>query len=129
MVSEVGAPLWHMSGLEFNTFCHVKPSEEFGVAFNSALVGGIVVNRAGKRFFPETLYISHRKIGHPALEINYDTGKYLNLPAFLIFDETTRLKGPVAGRGNFAPIQGARTTARKWRRDGYSRRIRWVNWR
>jgi hypothetical protein len=38
-------------------------------------------------------YIAHRKWQDSALVIDFDSGEYINLPAFMLFDEACRVKG------------------------------------
>jgi succinate dehydrogenase/fumarate reductase flavoprotein subunit len=109
MVSEIGAPLWHITGLEIGVLCHKKPSEKYGVAFDlfTSLQGGFIcVNRSGRRFMLEGQRIAHRKGGVAVLDLDYEKGEYVNWPAFMILDENCRLKGPLwAGRS----VQGKNT--------------------
>jgi succinate dehydrogenase/fumarate reductase flavoprotein subunit len=124
MVSEIGAPLWHVTGLELDGFCHRKPSDEFSVAFDAVTIiqaGFVYVNRSGNRFMPEGISIGHRKSGVAALEMDYEKREYLNMPAFMVFDETCRLKGSIwAGRsvqGKLVKTYAAVHNLYEWSKD------------
>lgn len=103
MALDVGAALWHMVSIEWDCPCIKIPSEIYGCAIQTRVVGSlrpragsyIVVNRYGKRFMNECKPLVHRK---EPLEITYfDHNKleYPNIPFYLIFDEAFRLKGPL----------------------------------
>ncbi|MCS7114063.1 MAG: FAD-binding protein [Nitrososphaerota archaeon] len=103
MVLDVGAALWHMVNVEWDSPCIKIPSEIYGCAVQTRAVGAlrsipgsyIVVNRYGKRFMNECKSLVHRK---EPLEITYfshEQAEYPNIPFYLIFDEAFRVKGPL----------------------------------
>ena len=104
MASEVGATLWHMASLEWGAFCARTPSQKFGTAIGVGLGktmadGSFVfVNRYGKRFMPENTSLMHRKAPLEILFFDHERAEYRNLPAYMVFDETYRSRGPIASR-------------------------------
>ena len=104
MASEVGATLWHMASLEWGAFCARMPSEKFGTAIGVGLGktmadGSFVfVNQYGKRFMPENTSLMHRKAPLEILFFDQESAEYRNLPAYMVFDETYRSRGPIASR-------------------------------
>ncbi len=104
MASEVGASLWHMASLEWGALCAKAPSEKFGTAIGVGLGRTMpdgsfaFVNRYGKRFMPENTSLMHRKAPLEILCFDHERAEYRNLPAYMIFDETYRKRGPIASR-------------------------------
>ncbi len=102
LASEAGATLWHMASIEWGAFCARRPSKEFGMAVGAGLgramaEGSFVfVNRYGKRFMPEDTNLIHRKAPLEVLSFDHERAEYRNLPAYLVFDEMYRRKGPIA---------------------------------
>jgi succinate dehydrogenase/fumarate reductase flavoprotein subunit len=102
MASEVGAALWHIASIEWGAFCARKPSQKFGTAVGAGLgrampEGSFVfVNKYGKRFMPENTSLIHRKAPLEILFFDHERAEYWNLPAYMVFDETYRRRGPVA---------------------------------
>jgi succinate dehydrogenase/fumarate reductase flavoprotein subunit len=93
MAMAVGADLWHMdnvAGPDFN----FKPPEwdfAFGYRIGPGAAGWIVVGKDNKRFVDDKVATKHGKV------LIHDT--YVEcpepLPMHMIFDETTRLAGPL----------------------------------
>ena len=104
LASEARAALWHMASIEWGAFCARRPSKEFGMAVGSGLgrampEGSFVfVNRYGKRFMPEDTNLIHRKAPLEVLSFDHERAEYRNLPAYMVFDETYRRKGPIASK-------------------------------
>ncbi len=102
LASEAGAALWHMASIEWGAFCAREPSKEFGMAVGAGLGRAmpegsfIFVNRYGKRFMPEDTNLIHRKAPLEVLFFDHERAEYRNLPAYMVFDETYRRKGPIA---------------------------------
>jgi len=102
LASEAGAVLWHMASIEWGPFCARKPSQKFGTAIGGGLGRTIpdgsymFVNGYGKRFMAESTSLIHRKAPLEILFFDHESAEYRNLPAYMIFDETYRRKGPVA---------------------------------
>jgi hypothetical protein len=111
MVMEVGAALRHFSSVEWGGFCVKKASIAAG-GTAAALTyktpqfeNAILVNRYGRRFQNEVQIVTgggfptptHDKGQLPVLALDSLHGHYPNLPFYLLFDETKRLAGPIAG--------------------------------
>ena len=102
MASEVGAKLWHMSGVELGMFAPRIPSETFGFGFRleRALRPGsqaIYVNKSGKRFMDEAVLLSHRKDLFQVQVFHQETGDFPNIPLYMIFDDAYRRERPIVG--------------------------------
>ena len=109
MAISCGADLWHFPSLEWSGFCSLEASKATGVAVPLPFFGlygknYIYVNKYGKRFMKDTQWLMHTK--EPISAINFSNGgagmegrpkatEFSNMPPWLVFDETTRLKGPV----------------------------------
>lgn len=93
--------LWHMNSMSARVipkFPNVKPAMMGGTPANHF----ILVDRYGRRFARERPGLFHSFW----LEVCYfDTrlGEYPRIPCYSVFDETARLKGPVA----YGPAKGA----------------------
>jgi succinate dehydrogenase/fumarate reductase flavoprotein subunit len=103
MASSAGAELWHMSNYElWPAACAKAASREFGFGIGSGLgsaipAGGFMfVNKYGRRFMNENKRLMYRKDPFEALTFNHEGAEYSNLPAYMIFDEAYRQKGPIA---------------------------------
>ncbi|MEM2703952.1 MAG: FAD-binding protein [Candidatus Bathyarchaeia archaeon] len=104
MALDVGASLWHMVSIEWDSPCIRVPSELYGCAIQTKVVGAlrsppgsyIVVNKYGQRFMNECKSLVHRKEPLEITYFNHERAEYPNIPFFLIFDESFRLKGPIA---------------------------------
>ncbi|HXZ34507.1 MAG TPA: FAD-dependent oxidoreductase [Thermodesulfobacteriota bacterium] len=113
LASEAGAALWHIASIEWGAFCARKPSQKFGTAVGAGLgramaEGSFVfVNKYGKRFMPENTSLIHRKAPLEILFFDHERAEYRNLPAYMVFDETYRRRGPVAStREHFQEMWG-----------------------
>jgi succinate dehydrogenase/fumarate reductase flavoprotein subunit len=104
LAAEAGAALWHMATVEWGAFCARKPSQKYGAAIGAGLgrvmpEGSFVfVNHYGKRFMPENTSLIHRKAPLEILFFDHERAEYRNLPAYMVFDDAYRRKGPVASR-------------------------------
>jgi succinate dehydrogenase/fumarate reductase flavoprotein subunit len=102
LATEAGAALWHMASIEWGALCARKPSQEFGTAIGAGLgrtmpEGSFMfVNRYGKRFMAESTSLVHRKAPLEILFFDHERAEYRNLPAYMIFDEEHRRRGPIA---------------------------------
>jgi len=102
MAQAVGADLWHMNVIASAGQTIVSPVSEIGWMYTRAQGDShIWVNRYGKRFACESpLWFDHRASMGYAIWDWSDTQKdagYSCIPFYLIFDETTRLAGPIGG--------------------------------
>jgi succinate dehydrogenase/fumarate reductase flavoprotein subunit len=76
------------------TFGYKLPGLEFAIRHRMKHAGYVYVDQAGRRFMDETGIDGHA-MWAPASYIDMKTLQKPRLPSFLIFDEETRLKGPV----------------------------------
>ena len=98
MAQKVGASLWHMNGVSCPLGIKV-PEFEAALFMNFSAPGIIYVDRHGKRFVNEKSIEGHA--GLLAMDF-FDAHalEYPRIPCYAIFDEATRLQGPIsAGTG------------------------------
>ena len=103
MAQEVGADLWHMSNSAGFSW-GFQPEGQPTAVRNLTLKSGIIVGPMGERFMNEAAASRHGKIYYGGRWIAMPTP----LPAYYIFDENTRLAGPIArgwSDGNEAEIE------------------------
>jgi succinate dehydrogenase/fumarate reductase flavoprotein subunit len=102
MAQSAGADLWHMNVIASAGQTVVTPVSEIGWMYTRAKGDShIWVNRYGRRFACESpLWFDHRaSMGYDIWDWS-DTQKdarYPCIPFYLIFDEKTRLAGPIGG--------------------------------
>jgi succinate dehydrogenase/fumarate reductase flavoprotein subunit len=102
MAQAVGADLWHMNALCSAGQAFVSPASEIAWMYTRAQGDNFIwVNRYGKRFACESpAWFDHRaSMGYTIWDWS-DTQKdagYPCIPFYLIFDEKTRLAGPIGG--------------------------------
>ncbi len=97
MAQKVGAGLWHMNGVSCPLGIKV-PGFEAAFFMNISVPGFIYVDRHGKRFVNEKSIEVHAGL----LAMDFFDGhalEYPRIPCYAIFDETTRLKGPITASG------------------------------
>ena len=100
MVSEVGAPLWHMFSLEWAGHSVKTASEQAGVSVQVTLGGSyIYVNKYGKRFMNELKSMVHTKESLELTYFHHDRVEYPNQPFYAIFDESVRSKQRLGRQG------------------------------
>ena len=93
LAAELGADLWHMNAVAA-TFGYKLPGLEFAIRHRMKHAGYVYVDQTGKRFMDETGIDGHA-MWAPASYIDMKTLQKPRLPSYLIFDEETRLRGPV----------------------------------
>jgi succinate dehydrogenase/fumarate reductase flavoprotein subunit len=98
MAQEVGAQLWHMSAVAAR-FGYQFPEYEAAFKSTPPSNGFFYVDQQGRRFVDETGIIFHAA-GRIMLERDVYTGKLVRCPSFMVFDETTRLRGPIGPQPN-----------------------------
>jgi succinate dehydrogenase/fumarate reductase flavoprotein subunit len=108
MVSEIGAPLWHTCNLEWDGPCVKVPSEKYGISVqagictNAGVPGNyILVNKYGRRFMNDTKSLTHIKESLELTYFDHEKVEYPNLPFYIIFDETYRMKRPLVPKNTF----------------------------
>jgi len=94
MAQQIGASLWHMNGASCPLGIKV-PEFEAAFMMHISQPGFIFVDQDGKRFRNEKAIEAHA--GLLAVDF-YDTEelKYPRIPCYAIFDEETRVKGPIS---------------------------------
>jgi succinate dehydrogenase/fumarate reductase flavoprotein subunit len=102
MVSEIGAPLWHMFNLEWDAPCVKAPSEQHGVSVQTSTgfgsAGGFIfVNKYGKRFMNDVKSLVHIKETLELTYFSHERVEYPNNPFYIVFDEIFRAKQPLVG--------------------------------
>ncbi len=97
MAQKAGAALWHMNNSLAGIGCMMVP--EFEPVLIPASIPGngyILVDKTGRRFMSE-LRDNRHGFGHNDHLLFFDAeiGDFTRIPCYAIFDETTRLRGPV----------------------------------
>ena len=103
MAQQAGAALWHMNNPLAGLGGIVVP--EFAPVVIPVSVSGsgyIRVDKFGKRFMSENRPSRHG-FGHKEYLMFFDgvVGDFTRLPCYTVFDETSRLKGPLASTRKF----------------------------
>jgi len=94
MAAELGADLWHMNAAAA-TFGYKLPEFEFAIRHRMPHAAFVYVDQTGKRFMDETGLDGHA-MWAPASYIDMKTLQRTRIPSHAIFDEDTRMRGPVA---------------------------------
>lgn len=100
MAADVGASLWHMNAVAAGFGYRVA-------GFDGAVIhampgpGFIYVDRHARRFADETAMDAHA-VGSLVTELDLETMERPRVPCFVVFDEETRVAGPVANTGRGA---------------------------
>jgi succinate dehydrogenase/fumarate reductase flavoprotein subunit len=103
MAQQVGAALWHMNnplaglgGLVVPEFAPVV------IPINVAGPGYIRVDKFGRRFMSETRPSRHGfGVKEHVLQFDGIVGDFTRLPCYVVFDETSRLRGPLSSSRKF----------------------------
>jgi succinate dehydrogenase/fumarate reductase flavoprotein subunit len=100
MVSEVGAPLWHLFSIEWDRMSLRLPSQSCGVGVQINSAGpGIMVNKYGNRFMNEAVTLGHNKETLALIYFSNVKKEYTNQPCFIVFDEKYRKARALANVG------------------------------
>ncbi|HTU03570.1 MAG TPA: FAD-binding protein [Candidatus Sulfotelmatobacter sp.] len=111
MAQKVGASLWHMNGVSCPLGIKV-PDLESAFLFQTAAAGYILVDKHGRRFANERAVEAHA--GLLAVDVfDVEELEYPRIPCYVIFDEATRLRGPISAMAAL----GFAGRAHKWSRD------------
>jgi succinate dehydrogenase/fumarate reductase flavoprotein subunit len=94
MASDVGADLWHMSGVAAS-FGYKFPEFACAVGHRMPHASFIYVDQGGRRFMDEPATDMHTVSFHTSF-LDPKTLLQPRLPSYVIFDENARAKGPVA---------------------------------
>lgn len=93
MAQAVGASLWHMNAAVLALGFKV-PDHDATFAFKMRERGFILVDRAAERFCDESKLAGHS--GGLLMEHrDHHTAQWQRIPSFVIFDEATRMAGPI----------------------------------
>ena len=114
LAQSVGADLWHMGAVSTSLGYRV-PELDAGFYCEVRDDGFVLVDQLGRRYSDEGSFENHGAV-HEMLARDGRTGRQLRAPSFLIFDERTRLAGPLrASRmARTPPIRGAKTIRPRW---------------
>jgi succinate dehydrogenase/fumarate reductase flavoprotein subunit len=93
LAAELGADLWHMNAVAA-TFGYKISGLEFAIRHRMKYAGYVYIDQTGKRFMDETGIDGHA-MWAPSSYIDMKTLEKPRLPSYLIFDEETRMRGPV----------------------------------
>ena len=104
LAAELGADLWHMSACAA-TLSFKFPEFEFGIRQFIPSPGFIFVDQLGKRYMDETGTDTHL-MWAPTSYIDTKTLQKTRMPSYVIVDEDTRTRGPLAetGRGKVSDV-------------------------
>ena len=100
LAADAGAALWHMNAVAAGFGYRVD-------GFDGAIIhampgpGFIYVDRNARRFVDETAMDAHA-VGSLVTELDLETMERPRVPCYVVFDEETRLAGPVANTGRGA---------------------------
>ncbi len=100
MAADVGAALWHMNAVAAG-FGYRVDGFECAVIHAMPGPGFIYLDRSARRFADETAMDAHA-VGSMVTELDLETMERPRVPCFVVFDEETRLAGPVANTGRGA---------------------------
>lgn len=100
LAQELGADLWHMKAV-------AAPMGFKFAEYESAFImrmpadGYIIVDQNGERFCNET-GLEHYSMWMSVTSFDMESLRFTRIPAYLIFDEQTRVKGPITRVGHGA---------------------------
>jgi succinate dehydrogenase/fumarate reductase flavoprotein subunit len=100
LAQELGADLWHMRAVAAPMGYKVPG---FDSAFSMRLLGDgyIIVDQNGERFCNET-GLEHYSMWMAVTAFDMESVRFSRIPSYVIFDEPTRLKGPITRVGHGA---------------------------
>ena len=107
---DVGASLWHMNAVAAG-FGYLVDGFDCAIIHAMPGPGFIYVDRNACRFVDETAMDAHA-VGSMVTELDLETMERPRVPCFVVFDERTRMAGPVANTG-----RGAVAGRHEWSRD------------
>lgn len=98
LAQDVGAQLWHMTAIAAR-YGFKFPEYEAAFKCTPPSQGVFLVDQLGRRYVDEAGVAIH-SAGLCMLDRDPKTGRLLRCPSYLIFDETTRRKGPIGPQPN-----------------------------
>lgn len=96
LAQSAGAGLWHMAAYAV-TLGYTDTTHDLPVRHQSPTAGFVYVDQAGRRFVNETETDFHA-LPMTFLKTDVRSGSYQRMPSYFVFDERTRLAGPIANR-------------------------------
>ena len=100
MAQEVGADLWHMKAVAA-PMGYKFPEREAAFIMRMSAYGFIIVDQQGRRFCDET-GLEHYSMWMEVTRFDMEGLRFSRIPSYLIFDEETRLRGPITRVGHGA---------------------------
>lgn len=100
MAQEVGADLWHMRAVAA-PMGYKFPEYDAAFIMRMPANGFVIVDQKGRRFCNET-GLEHYSMWMEVTRFDMEELKYSRIPCYLIFDEETRLRGPISRVGHGA---------------------------
>lgn len=100
LAQDVGADLWHMKGVAA-PMGFKFPEYESAFIMRMPADGYIIVDQTGRRFCNET-GLEHYSMWMAVTRFDMEALRYSRIPSFVIFDERTRLSGPITSVGHGA---------------------------
>jgi succinate dehydrogenase/fumarate reductase flavoprotein subunit len=94
LAKQAGADLWHMNSVACGFGYQVDGVEAAWMTVMPSF-GFLLVDHHGRRFINEAT-IEHHAANHALIVRDVHSGEFDRLPAYLVFDETTRRAGPIA---------------------------------
>lgn len=98
LAQDVGAQLWHMTAIAAR-YGYKFPEYEAAFKCTPPSQGIFLVDQLGRRYVDEAGVPIH-SAGLCMLDRDPKTGRLLRCPSHLVFDETTRLSGPIGPQPN-----------------------------
>jgi len=96
MAQKVGAKLWHMNAMSAGLSAWFPEYPSSWRVFAPS-TGFVVVDKRGRRYCDETSLFSFRHtLAYALTEFDLRKNEYPRIPSFMIFDETTRMAGPLS---------------------------------
>jgi len=94
MAADVGASMWHMNAVAAG-FGYRVPAFNCAVIHTMPGPGFVYLDHRARRFVNETAMDAHA-VGSLVSELEFRTMQRPRVPCFVVFDEATRLAGPIA---------------------------------
>jgi succinate dehydrogenase/fumarate reductase flavoprotein subunit len=100
LAQDVGADLWHMKSVAA-PMGYKFPEYEAAFTMQMPALGYIIVDQHGRRFCNET-GLEHYSMWMEVTRFDKETFGFSRIPSYVIFDEQTRLAGPITQIGHGA---------------------------
>jgi succinate dehydrogenase/fumarate reductase flavoprotein subunit len=100
LAQDLGADLWHMKSVAA-PMGYKFPEYEAAFTMQIAALGYIIVDQHGRRFCNET-GLEHYSMWMEVTRFDKETFAFSRIPSYVIFDDRTRLAGPISQIGHGA---------------------------